>query len=135
MAAQTGSSSAPTTPSVSGTSMIVTPSRVFTRSRRALPSSTSALIRSMTRSTPSSSMWNVSQSFSFAVGISLPLLDDDLKSATGVGVGEGEEPLALRGDGVPVSPPQRQEGLDAQRHPSALANDLPGRSDESVDEH
>src|SRR5439155_1442889 len=51
IAAHTGSRSAPTTPSVSGTSMIVTPSRVFTSSRRAFPSSTSALIRPMTRST------------------------------------------------------------------------------------
>src|SRR5439155_11078888 len=83
IAAHTGSSSAPTTPSVSGTSMIVTPSRVLTSSWRAFPSSTRALIRSMTRSTPSSSMWNVSKMDSLVVGTSGLLLSDAFECDAG----------------------------------------------------
>src|SRR5687768_16292795 len=158
MAAQTGSSSAPTTPSVSGTSMIVTPARFLTRMRRAFPSSTSFLIRSMTRSTPSSAMWNVSKSDSFVVGISCLLFGDDLKCLTGLPggsapstvrprrgfrclrdtqlmcgsrIGERQETHALRVYRVHVPPSERCDGLDLQRRDTAHPDDLPERTDES----
>src|SRR5688572_10719008 len=162
MAAQTGSSSAPTTPSVSGTSMIVTPARFLTRMRRAFPSSTSFLMRSMTRSTPSSSTWNVSNTDSFVVGISCLLFGDDLKCLTGFPggsapstvrarrgfrclrdtqlmcgsrIGERQETHALRGHRVHVPPSDRRYGLDEQSRGTAFPNDLPERTDEPIDEH
>src|SRR5688572_4352194 len=142
--------------------MIVTPARFLTRMRRAFPSSTSFLIRSMTRSTPSSSMWNVSNSDSFVVGISLLLLRGVLQCRTGLAgrftaitsrwclgyrcprdthvvggfrVREREQSAALGSHGIQVPPLERHHRLDEQRRGAVLSDDLPERADKSVDQH